>query len=178
MTRLTESRAVRAKLPQSGQQFMWCSEIAGFGVRLTPGSRSWIIQCRVHDKSIRLTLGHVGTLPFEGPPRSPGTRDLALAALNGARRGENPRVIIGRARQPSGITLKEVWAAYEEAGFPKLKRQGKKRETTIRSDRLRYGLYLENSLAGRRLARSMIFGRSDGSTPSRPTASARTRLRS
>src|SRR3954468_112579 len=90
MPRLTESRARRAKLPESGQEFIWCSEVKGFGIRLTPGARSYVVQCRFGEKQLRLTLGPAGTLPFEGPHHAPGALDLAMAALNAARRGEIP----------------------------------------------------------------------------------------
>ena len=46
MPRLTETRAARAPLPASGQTFLWCSEVRGFGCRLTPGARSWVVQVR------------------------------------------------------------------------------------------------------------------------------------
>src|SRR5215218_9031780 len=99
MPRLTETRAARAPLPASGQSFLWCSEVRGFGCRLTPGARSWIVQVRKPDGSKkRITLGAVGTLPVEGPPDAPGARDLAMAALNAARRGEDSAASMGRVR--------------------------------------------------------------------------------
>src|SRR5262245_8551660 len=68
ISRLTEARATRAKLPQTGQAFEWCSEIGGFGCRLLyTGVRSWIVQLRYQSKTHRITLGKIGTLPFEGP---------------------------------------------------------------------------------------------------------------
>jgi|SRR5215510_828365 len=87
ISRLTEARATRAKLPQTGQAFEWCSEIGGFGCRLLyTGVRSWIVQLRYQSKTHRITLGKIGTLPFEGPPDHPGAADLARIALNAARR--------------------------------------------------------------------------------------------
>ena len=91
MPRLTETRALREKLPHAGQRLIWCSEITGFGCRIMPsGVRTWIVQCRLHGKEKRITLGPVGTLAFEGPAHAPGAVDLARAALNAARRGEDP----------------------------------------------------------------------------------------
>jgi hypothetical protein len=90
MSRLTETRALRATLPRTKQSFLWCSEVKGFGCRLlATGVRSWVVQLRYRGKSHRITLGKVGTLPFEGPPDHPGAVDLARAALNAARRGED-----------------------------------------------------------------------------------------
>src|SRR5262252_7392667 len=86
MARLTETRAQRQTLPQSGQDFLWCSEIGGFGCRLLPsGVRSWVVQLRYNGKVHRITLGKVGTLQFEGPTHAPGAVDLAKIALNAAR---------------------------------------------------------------------------------------------
>ena len=87
MARLTETRAARARLPEHGQDFIRCTEIVGFAVRLTSGARTYVVHAQHAGKKMRLSLGPVGTLPFEGPPEKPGARDLALAALNAARRG-------------------------------------------------------------------------------------------
>src|SRR5262245_6648633 len=109
MPRLTETRAARTKLPEKGQTFEWCSEVRGFGVRLTSKARSYIVQLRQGGREFRLTLGAVGVLPFEGPPNRPGARDLAVAAITAARRGDDPRAAIGQARAPQGLTLAELW---------------------------------------------------------------------
>jgi integrase len=134
LSRLTATRASRAKLPRSGQTFLWCDEVRGFGLRLTPTTRSWIVQLRFRGKELRITLGRVGILPCEGPPDRPGARDLAIVALNAARRGIDPREAIGQAKAPRGITLGEVWAAYVKAGSPLLSGTGRKRPKSVESD--------------------------------------------
>jgi integrase len=139
MSRLTETRALRTTLPQTGQLLIWCSEISGFGCRLLPsGVRSWIVQCRYQGKSHRLTLGPVGVLPFEGPEHAPGAVDLARLALNAARRGDDPKLAIGRAKHPQGATLGEIWAAYCAAGYPLLNKIGVKRQSSIKADAYRW----------------------------------------
>ncbi len=138
MPRLTETRATRLQCPPVGAAFEWCSEVKGFGVRLTPGARSYIIQLRANGKTQRLTLGRVGVLPFEGPPEDPGARDLAIAALNAARRGEDSLLAVRRAKTGEGITVNAVWQEYERSGFPKLRGVGRKRQSTIGRDRARY----------------------------------------
>jgi hypothetical protein len=56
MPRLTESRALRATLPQSGQAFLWCSEVRGFGCRLlATGVRSWVVQVRYERRNAHLS---------------------------------------------------------------------------------------------------------------------------
>jgi integrase len=152
MSRLTESRGLRAKLPNKGQIFHWCSEVKGFGIRLTPGARSYVVQCRCLGKVLRLTLGPVRTLPFEGPSHAPGARDLAIAALNAARRGDDPRVAIAQNRSPDGVTLADVWKTYEAAGYPKVKGVGRKRQTTIHGDTNRYNLLIKDQLGNEAVA--------------------------
>jgi integrase len=139
MPRLTETRALRATLPHTGQALIWCSEIRGFGCRIMPtGVRAWFVQLRHHSSSMRLTLGRVGTLPFEGPPDRPGATDLAKIALNAARRGEDPKLAIGRAQHPRGVTLGELWKAYGAAGYPLASGHGVKRASSIKVDGYRW----------------------------------------
>jgi integrase len=139
LPRLTETRALRATLPRSGQAFIWCSEVRGFGCRLlATGVRSWVVQVRYQGKAKRITLGPVGTLAFEGPPDSPGALDLARAALNAGRRSEDPKRAIGRTRNPRGITLGELWAAYATAGYPLLNDIVYTRAASVATDGLRW----------------------------------------
>jgi integrase len=146
MPRLHETRALRVNLPSSGQKLIWCSEVHGFGCRILPsGVRSWVVQVRYGGRSHRITLGPVGTLPFEGPPHAPGARDLAVAAINAARRGENPKLAIGHAKKPGGATLADLWKAYEAAGFPLPNGKiGHKRQSSIKADRYRWGKHFRS----------------------------------
>jgi integrase len=153
MPRLTETRASRLQSPFSGTAFEWCSEVKGFGVRLTPGAKSYIVQLRSNGKTQRITLGRVGVLPFEGPEETPGARDLAIAALNAARRGEDPLLAIGRAKTGDGITLNAVWQEYERSGYPKLRGVGRKRESTIARDKTRYDLLFRASIGKEKVER-------------------------
>jgi integrase len=136
--KLTENRSLHLPLPKSGQRFTFCDQVKGFGVRCTPGARTYIVQVRYNDRKLRIKLGPVGTLPFEGPAHAPGARDLAITALTAAGRGEDPHIAIGRRRQPAGLTIAQVWAAYKAAGFPRLRGVGHKRPSTIEVDARRY----------------------------------------
>lgn len=143
MPRLTETRALRTTLPRTGQRLIWCSEISGFGCRImASGARAWIVQLRHHGKSHRITLGPVGTLSFEGPPHAPGAADLARAALNAARRGDDPKLAVGRAKHPQGVTLADVWDAYGKAGYPLLNGIGHKRGSSVKIDTYRWKKHL------------------------------------
>ena len=157
--RLTEYRASRLPLPKSGvsnrvprQRFTFCSEVKGFGVRCTSGGRAYIVQLRWNGRKIRITLGPVGTLPFEGPTHAPGARDLAITAITAARRGEDPYLAIGQRKQPAGLTIAQLWAAYKKAGYPRLRGIGHKRPTTIRHDASRYALYIGPRLGTKAVA--------------------------
>ena len=119
----------------------------GFGVRCTATTRTYIVQPRYNGRKLRINLGTVGVTPFEGPPNAPGARDLAITALAAARRGDDPRAAIGQRKQPDGITLADVWAAYCEAGHPKLKGTAHKRPITIRKDTDRFNYHLASNSA-------------------------------
>ena len=134
MPRLTESRAKRATLPEppTKYRFEYCSEITGFRCRImASGVRTYVVVTRVHGKEVSVTLGDVGVLSCEGPN---GAAELAKTALNAARRGEDPKQAIGRAKRPQGATLAELWKAYGDAGWPLLNAIGTKRASSIKAD--------------------------------------------
>lgn len=62
MATITEEFAKREPQPTTGQVLIFDDKLAGFGVRLTAGSRSWIVQLRENRKSRRVTLGKVGDM--------------------------------------------------------------------------------------------------------------------
>lgn len=60
--KLTKTTVEKMPLPAAGQALVWDSELKGFGVRLTPGSRSYIAQARVNGKTRRVTIGAHGEI--------------------------------------------------------------------------------------------------------------------
>ena len=58
--------------------------------------------------------------------------------MNAARRGDDPKLAIGRAKQPAGTTLADVWEAYGKAGYPLLNGIGFKRASSIKADGYRW----------------------------------------
>jgi integrase len=60
--KLTKTTVEKLPLPEKGQRFEWDDDLPGFGVRLTPGSRSYIAQHRVDGRTRRVTLGRHGVL--------------------------------------------------------------------------------------------------------------------
>ena len=126
MSRLTESKARDAKLPTGldkhgepkKQRFTWCTELRGFGVRVTlDGVRSYVVQTRVNGQAVRKTLGRVGVRPWQGTKDEPGALDLAKLAINGARDGTDMDTTLGKSAARS-YTLQQAWDAYVAAGFP------------------------------------------------------------
>jgi len=79
LPRLTETRARTAKLPDKGYRFEWCSEIRGFGVRITAnGARSYVVGTRFYGLWKPITIGRVGTMSCDS------AAELARVALNAA----------------------------------------------------------------------------------------------
>jgi integrase len=68
------------------EQFVWDSELRGFGIRIKPsGAKAWLIQYRnIHRQTRRMVIGKVGTLtPHEA-------RELARDALASVAKGCDP----------------------------------------------------------------------------------------
>ena len=63
--KLTKHTIESASLPEKGQSFLWDSETRGFGVRLTPAGRTYIIQGRVNGVSRRVSLGRHGVITLQ-----------------------------------------------------------------------------------------------------------------
>jgi integrase len=153
MPRLTETAALRTKPPASGVKWVRCSEIKTFALRLTPTNRAYTVRPRYQGRKVLITIGQPGIFPFEGPAQAPGARDIAIAVLNAARRGEDPEAVakslLAGTDTPAGAagpTLDDIWLAYQEAGFPVLRGVGRKRESTISADTFRYRARLRPSL--------------------------------
>jgi integrase len=58
--KITQSFVNNLKLPKNGEQFVWDSEVKGFGIKLTPTSMTYIVQGRVGGKTKRLAIGKHG----------------------------------------------------------------------------------------------------------------------
>lgn len=53
---LTKTRVDAIPHPQSGQKLYWDSELSGFGVRVTPGSKTYFVEARVDGRTSRVSL--------------------------------------------------------------------------------------------------------------------------
>jgi Arm DNA-binding domain len=85
MPRLTNLRVDGAKLPPSGQAFVWCRQDRGFGIRLNAsGTRTFVVQGRVEGRERRISIGRRGVFTVDQ------ARDRAREILRDMRVGIDP----------------------------------------------------------------------------------------
>lgn len=103
--KLTKRGIDSLPLPETGQALYWDDELPGYGLRVTKGAKTFIVQRRVAGKTVRATLGKYGPLT---PDQA---RKLAVKSLSELVQG----VDINAEKQAAkvrGITLREAFAAY------------------------------------------------------------------
>lgn len=114
--KLTKATVDKLLLPEKGQSFVWDSKLSGFGVRLTPTRKTFIVQARVNGKSRRVTLGVYGIITADR------ARDKALKILGEMAEGKDPGE--GKRKKAAAkATLREVadrYMAYKRCKRTKL----------------------------------------------------------
>ena len=103
--KLTKTKIENSTLPLKGQQFLWDSEVRGFGVRLTPTGRTYIIQGRVDGVTRRISLGRHGIITLQE------ARKKAQKKLSGMLEGIDP-VIEKKRAEAYSLTLRELAQKY------------------------------------------------------------------
>jgi len=103
--KLTKSVVENITLPEKGQKFLWDSELKGFGLRLTPTARTYIVQGRVAGRDRRVTLGKHGVLTVQ-QARKRAQRELSLMS-----EGKDPSKE-KKLKEAQGVTLGQVVEAY------------------------------------------------------------------
>jgi integrase len=103
--KLTKTTVETASLPEKGQTFIWDDELRGFGVRLTPTARTYIVQARVNGATRRVTIGRHGVLTVQE------ARKEAIAELSKMTKGMDPATEKKKNRAAS-VTLEEVVTKY------------------------------------------------------------------
>jgi len=99
------------------QDFLWCTDPVGFGVRVSrEGRRTFIVQGRIKGKNARLTIGPYGVFTVEQ------AREVAREHLRNMRMGVDPRDLI-KEKEASEVSLQNVANAYTS-------RPGKLKEST------------------------------------------------
>lgn len=106
MPNLTKSFVERLPKPPSGtQRFEWDDSIKGFGVRLTPGSRTFILDRKFNGRTIRLSIGRF-------PEWSVQTaRDRARELIVMMDKGIDPRQE-AKKQAEEGVTLATVFEQF------------------------------------------------------------------
>ena len=106
MPKLTKRLIDAVKHPPSGQLFLRDDELRGFGVRITPGSKSFIVEREIHGRVKRLTIGRYGILTVEQ------ARDLARTKIGEIAAGKDP--VEEQRQRRNSITFGELEQLYLE----------------------------------------------------------------
>ncbi|MBF0310171.1 MAG: integrase family protein [Magnetococcales bacterium] len=102
--RLIKSAIDRLPVPDTGQVIYRDDELKGFGLRCTPGSKTFIVEKRVSGKVKRITLGRYGELTAEQ------ARKEAQRLLGEIAQGHDP---IGEEREAT-LKAKTLGAVFED----------------------------------------------------------------
>lgn len=110
--KLTKNVIEKLALPESGQLLIWDDEITGFGLRLTPSKKTYIVQGRVYDAagigiSRRLSLGEHGIITLQQ------ARKKAQKELSSMLEGKDPIAEKKRA-EAYALTLNDIKDKYLE----------------------------------------------------------------
>ena len=103
--KLTKRSIDSLPLPETGQALYWDDELPGYGLRVTKGAKTFIVQRRVAGKTVRVTLGKYGQLT---PDQA---RKLAVKNLAELVQGVNVNAA-KEAEKLQGVTLAEAYQAF------------------------------------------------------------------
>ena len=104
--RLTDQIVRAAKASDSRQLFLWDTQIAGFGVRITPGgAKSFVTQHRVNGQSRRVTIGSYPDWTVQA------AREVAKELKREMDMGRDPNSDREKAR--TAPTMMDLWARYD-----------------------------------------------------------------
>jgi integrase len=126
--KLTAGRITSFKCEEGkAQNFLWCAEVPGLGVRVTVNNvKSYIFQSKVNGKTMRVTIGGVGVWSI--PEAQAEARRLQIMIDNGndprqvksdkqaAKEAEAAALVMQRARE--SVTVGMAWAEYIAARKP------------------------------------------------------------
>lgn len=147
MPKLTKTIVDRAE-PQAKQVTIWCSDLKGFGVFVQPsGTRTYFVDYRnAEDVRRRMTIGRHGKVTAEE------ARKLAIAALGGVVKGEDPAG--ERVTRRQSLTVRELCEKYLAAcdeGLILGKGNRPKKPSTIYTDKGRINGHIIPLLGTRRV---------------------------
>src|SRR4051812_24930959 len=93
----------------------WDEAFPGFGVRINPTGKVWVVQYRAGGKSRRETIGRVNAIPLEQ------ARETARSTLARVQLGSDPQAEKAEARARSRVTLEAISERYLKHAQAKLK---------------------------------------------------------
>jgi len=114
-TKITKKLIDSTPCPEEGQLFLRDSEVKGFGVRLTPGGKSFIVEKRIAGQVKRITIGGYGIYTVEM------ARNEARELLVRIAKGEDPQQ--EKVDKRNEATFKDLEDLYRERHIPR-KRSG------------------------------------------------------
>lgn len=103
--KLTKKLIESLDLPQKSPVFFWDTEVKGFGLKLNPTSKVFVVQSRINCASKRVKIGNYGALTVDQ------ARKKAQQTLADMANGRDP-IQERRTQQAKGITLEEVARSY------------------------------------------------------------------
>jgi integrase len=106
-TKLTKKIVDELPMPTKGQCFYWDKNLSGFGLRVTPSKKTYIVQARLEGKTRRITIGSTHLIAADK------AREKALTLLAQLSQGKDPQAE-KRRRKAANTTLREVADQYIE----------------------------------------------------------------
>lgn len=103
--KLTKLNVDKATNNGKGQSIIWDSELKGFGLRVTPTRKTYVVQNRIAGKTVRVTIG------LHGPLTPEQARTEAKKYLGEMAKGVNLNQVERDARV-KGVTLNEAYQEY------------------------------------------------------------------
>lgn len=104
--KITKRLVDSLQLPEGATESVcWDSELTGFGIKVTPTGKKYIVKARVNGKQVKLTLGK------HGPLTPDQARDLAKIQLGQLAAGVDVTQV-SRAERLKGVTLQEAFDDY------------------------------------------------------------------
>ena len=104
MPKLTKRLIDAAKHPASGQVFLRDDELRGFAIRITPGSKAFVVEREIHGRVRRMTIGRYGVQTVEQ------ARDKAREKIGEIAAGKDPVEELRQRRK--SVTFGELEQLY------------------------------------------------------------------
>ncbi|NIE64107.1 integrase family protein [Burkholderia sp. Ax-1719] len=124
-TNLTAARIAAFRCePGKTQSILWDAKTRGFGIRVTAaGTRSYIVESRLHGKTIRCTIGDPGAWTLEAARQRAADLRVLIDKGTDPREQEAQQRAVAEAHhletRRQEATVSDAWSEYLEAHRPK-----------------------------------------------------------